>query len=72
MKRVQRNHHIQEIQKKNTPYFVTTRNKSNKMSILLCIKEDKILNCQLFDGSVSEEDFGAFILNVIRKNHEIR
>ncbi len=58
--------------KKNTPYVVTTGNKSKKISVLLCITEDTLLNCQLFDGSVSGEDYGAFILNVIKKNEEIR
>ena len=52
--------------------MVTVGKKNKKISILLCITEKKVFNYQLFDGSVTGKDDGAFILNVISQNDEIR
>jgi hypothetical protein len=58
--------------KKNVPYIVQTASKTQRITCLLCISEEKVIGCQLFDGSVTAEDYGAFILNVIGYNINIR
>ena len=34
--------------------------------------DNRIIGCQLFDGSVLSEDFGGFLIRVIENNSDIR
>ena len=57
---------------KNQKFLVTAPKINHNISMIVAIGFDRIYGYQIFDGSIKQEDFGFFMINILDNHPEIR
>jgi hypothetical protein len=59
-------------QKKNLPLKLICPARQKKISVIAAIKKDTVLGIQMIEGNVTSKTYGAFFLNLIKNNPNIK